>query len=358
MNNISAHSKAAKVYRIVQWASGRIGQSAMRATINHPQRELVGVYVHSKDKSGRDAGELCGVDPIGVKATCDIKDVIALKPDCVFYMQEGYNLDDMCSLLEAGINIITTRSEFFYPKLMDTQMRKRLESACKKGGASLFATGASPGFSSEYLPLTMAYLSRQIDCLTIDEFADIPASTTPEMITEGMGFGKPKPDEFNPHIIEHIAVGFKQSLGAVAEGLGLEIDDYEAGGEFSLANSPVTLPGGAVIETGTVAAMRITIAGKRAGTTLLQYRTNWYCSKDIDQDWELSENGWRLLIEGDTPMKVEITFPSSATSAKAFADQMSGLTGHPPVNAVPYVCEAAPGLLTHMDLPLILPTLG
>ena len=68
MNNIPAHNKT---YRVVQWAAGRIGQSAMRAVIGHPNLELVGVFVHSEEKDGRDAGELCGLDPIGVGAGHD-----------------------------------------------------------------------------------------------------------------------------------------------------------------------------------------------------------------------------------------------------------------------------------------------
>ncbi len=345
-----------KVYRVAQWAAGRIGRSAMRAVIRHPKMELVGLHVHSESKAGKDAGELAGVDPIGVAATRAMDDILALKPDCVLYMQEGYNVDDMCRLLEAGINLVTTRSEFFYAKTMDPQHRDKLEAACKKGNSSLFATGSSPGFSTAVLPMAMAYMSRRVDCLTIDEFADIPASTSPEMITNVMGFGKPAPEEFSKQILEHMAVGFAQSLGAVADGMGLTIDKFETSGEFALATEQVTLPGNVVLEKGTVAAMRITVAGLRNGKPAILFRPNWYCSKAIDKDWELAENGWRVLVEGDTPMKVDITYPRSTD--QPYADQMSGLTAHPAVNAIPYVCEAAPGIRNNVDLPLILPRLG
>lgn len=353
MNNIASN---AKTYRVVQWAAGRIGQSAMRAVIRHPGLELVGLHVHSQEKEGRDAGELCGLDPIGVKATRSMDDVIALKPDCVMYTQEGYNVDDMCRLLESGINLVTTRSEFFYAKMMDATLRERLESACSKGGASLFATGSSPGFSTAVLPMAMTYMSRRLDCLTIDEFADIPASTSPEMITNVMGFGHPPSEEFNQKILDHMSVGFAQSLGAIADGVGMKFDDFKVSGEFALANSPVELPGGARIEAGTMAAQRITIAAVRDGRPVMQFRVNWYCSRDIDQDWELGDNGWRVLVEGDTPMRVDIGFPRS--EEQSYADQMSGLTAHPVVNVVPYVCEAEPGIRTNVDLPFILPRLG
>ncbi len=339
-----------KVYRIVQWAAGRVGQSAMRAVIRHSHLELVGLHVHSPGKEGRDAGELCGLDPIGVRASRDIDTVIALRPDCVLYMPEGYDIDAICRLLEAGINVITTRSEFFYREGMDPGLRQRIEEACRKGQASLHATGSSPGFITEILPLALTVLSRRLDCLTIDEFADIPASTSPEMMTEVMGFGRPLPETFNQQMLDHVAVGFAQSLQAIADGFGLVIGRFETTGEFGKATSPVELPGGARIEKGMMAAQRITVAAMVDGRPALKFRANWYCSKDIDQHWEIGDNGWRVSVEGDTPIDVTISFPRTTTN---YADHMSGLTAHPAVNAIPYVCDAAPGILTNLDLPPI-----
>ncbi len=356
MNNTSANTPNDKTYRVAQWAAGRIGRSAMRATIRHPRLELVGLRVHSESKEGRDAGELCGLDPIGVKATRSMDDLIALKPDCVLYMPEGYDIDEMSRLLEAGINLITTRSEFFYAPAMDPDHRQRLEAACEKGGSSLFATGTSPGFSSVVLPMTMSYMSRRIDCLTVEEFADIPASTTPSMITDVMGFGQPEPEEFSQATLNHVSVGFAQSLRAVADGFGLTIDSFETTGEFALAKSAVTIPGGTVLEPGTVAGQRITVSAMSNGKPVLRFRVNWYCTKDLDQSWELNDNGWRVTVEGDTPMEVHISHPPS--TSQSFADQMSGLTAHPTVNAVATVCEAAPGIRSNVDLPPIMPRLA
>ena len=95
-----------KVYRVVQWATGVVGSSSLRAIIGHPKLQLVGHYVHSPEKDGRDSGELCGLDPVGVRATRSIDEIVALKPDCVLYMQEGTNVEDLCRLLAAGINAL------------------------------------------------------------------------------------------------------------------------------------------------------------------------------------------------------------------------------------------------------------
>ncbi len=44
-----------KKYKVVQWATGGMGKNCLRAVIDHPAMELVGVYVYGADKEGRDA---------------------------------------------------------------------------------------------------------------------------------------------------------------------------------------------------------------------------------------------------------------------------------------------------------------
>src|SRR4029077_2931645 len=70
-------------YEVVQWATGSVGASALRAIIEHPDLELVGVVVSDPAKEGRDAGELCGVEATGVLATRDGDALLGLAPDCV-----------------------------------------------------------------------------------------------------------------------------------------------------------------------------------------------------------------------------------------------------------------------------------
>lgn len=342
-------------YRVVQWATGKVGSRSLRGIISHPMLELVGLYVHSESKEGRDAGELCGLEPVGISATRSLDDIISVKPDCVLYMQEGFDLDDICRILEAGINIVTTRGEFFYPAKMDPQIRERTEAACRAGGSSIHATGSSPGFITEALPLVLTSLARRLDCLTIDEFAYIPASCSPEMIFDVMGYGRPPGTGFDPNLLTHMAQCFEQSLSLLANALSLELDSVEASGETATATDRIEIADGAFIEKGTVAAQRITVAGLRNGQPLLRFRANWYCATGIDPGWTLGETGWRVTVEGDTPFDISIKLPETAESV---AEQMGGYTGHRAVNAVPYVCAARPGIVTITDLPQIIARLA
>ena len=344
-----------KKYRVVQWATGRIGQSSLRELIRSPQFELVGVYVHSKDKDGRDAGELCGLPPVGIKATRDIDRLIALKPDCVVAVQEGSNVDDVCRFLEAGINIATSRVDYLEPDRMDPEVRRRTEAACRKGGASIHATGASPGFSSEALPLVVSSMSRRMDCMTIDEFADIPASCPDVQVVDGMGFGRSPGQEFDKHLLAHISHGFEQSVNVIAKGLGIALEGFDIFGETANARERFLLPGGTPIEKGMVAAQRITVSGMRGGKAVIRYRLNWYCTLEVDESWDLRRSGWRLLIEGETPIDVSVTFP---VAKEQLSTAMAGLTAYRVVNSVPFVCAAEPGIRTTVDLPTIVPMMG
>jgi hypothetical protein len=345
---------ANKTYKVVQWATGRIGETSLRELIRSPQMKLVGVYVHSEAKEGRDVGELCGLAPLGVKATRNIDKIIALKPDCVVANQEGANVDDVCRFLEAGINIATSRVDYLEPDRMNPEVRRRVEEACRKGGASIHATGASPGFSSEALPLVVTSMSRRMDCMTIDEFADIPASC-PDFQVAAMGFGRQPGQEFDPHLLEHISHGFTQSVNVIAKALNLPLDAIDVFGETANAKERFLLPGGTPIEKGTVAAQRITIAGVRDRRPVILYRLNWYCTTKVDQDWDLRRSGWRVLIEGETPIDVNVTFPVAGDKVSS---AMAAITAYRVINAVPYVCAAAPGICTTADLPTIVPRMS
>ena len=72
--------------RVVQWATGTVGSIALRSLIERPEFDLVGAYVYDKDKAGRDVGEIIGRPPVGVTATTNVEEIIALGADCVCHM--------------------------------------------------------------------------------------------------------------------------------------------------------------------------------------------------------------------------------------------------------------------------------
>ena len=184
--------------RVVQWTTGNVGRRSVIAITANPDLELVGCFAWGADKVGRDVGELCGIDPVGVTATDDVDALFALRPDCVVYNPKWPNVDEMVRILEAGINVVSTAA--FVNGRGNPAGRDRLVAACEKGQASMFGTGISPGFV-ELIGIATAGICDRIDKITIDEASDttlydspateLPAAAMPG--SSGSSIGRPKP---------------------------------------------------------------------------------------------------------------------------------------------------------------------
>jgi hypothetical protein len=354
MTSSTRSATATKRYRVVQWATGNVGSRSLRRAIEHPDLDVVGVWVNSAAKVGRDAGELAGLEPIGIKATNSMADVLALKPDCVLYMPHVCNFDEICQILESGSNIVTTRMELQNPAALDASICARVEAACQRGNSSIHATGSSPGFITEAMPIVLASIQRRLDSLSINEFADCSSRNSPEMLFGMMGFGK-QPGPASQGQLDHARGSFGPSLQLVATALRLPVDKVEVNGAQGVARKDVHIAAG-IVPAGTVAAMRTTVSCMRDGKPLISFTSTWFVSSDVDTSdgkvWAFRKpSGWHIVLQGDCPLDISVSFP---VAPENYADMTPGLTAHRPINAVPYVCDAPAGIRTTVDLPQII----
>ncbi|WP_327725398.1 dihydrodipicolinate reductase [Streptomyces europaeiscabiei] len=335
-------------YRVAQWATGNIGTRALRCVIEHPQYDLVGVHVHSAAKVGRDAGDLCGTGPTGVRTTGNIESILAAEPDCVLYMPapEGVRIDELCRLLASGANIVTVLTASDLPP----DVRRRIEAACDLGRTSLYATGSSPGWITEVLPLAVTALQRRLDHLTIEEFADMSTRDSPELLSQMFG-GDPAAMDLT-HLTARLKEGFGSSLRQLADGLSTPLDAITATASVAVAAKPAKISSGA-IETGTVAAWRFEVTGLRDGRPFMVIRPTWYVTRDLEPAWEVRDTGWHVVVEGDAPLDIDIR-----VATENYATVSPGYTAHIAVNAVPVVCAAPPGIRTTFDLPRMVANLA
>ena len=139
-------------------------------------------------------------------------------------------------------------------------------------------------------------------------------------------------------------------MRVVAEALGVPLDDVTGSGEAAVAAKTTEIAAGTV-QAGTIAAMRFEVSGRCQQRTVLRFRGCWYLTHDLDPAWALHDSGWHVRVEGDAPLDVSIRFPVSEEDYPAMTP---GLTAHRPVNAVPYVVAAAPGIRTSAELPQII----
>jgi hypothetical protein len=338
-------------YRVVQWATGNIGSRALREVIRHPALELVGVLVYDPAKDGVDAGLLCGEEPAGVVATTDREAIHALAADCVLYMPRALDIADVVALLEAGKNVVTTRGEFFAGGApLGDDARAHVRDACVRGASSVYSTGSSPGFVTDALPFALLSLQRHVESIEIEEFANLSRRDSPHLLFEQMGFGKPLAS-FDPKRAAYLLDAFGPALGVLAEAASRPVDAWNCVGEVAAARHATSIRAGE-LPAGSVAAQRTTIVGTSRGAEIVRFSANWYCTEDVDPAWDLRPTGWRVRVRGDAPLDVDLPFPIPLDDLASFTP---AYTANRPVNAIPYVCDAPPGILATADLPPFLP---
>jgi hypothetical protein len=346
-------------WRVVQWATGTAGSIALRALIRRPEFELVGVLVHSAAKEGCDAAELAGIDgKSGIFATRDAKALLALEPDCVSYMAHGETrarqcIDDYCQILDSGANVVTTSVPgLIYGPGFDAKSRERLERACHGGGSSLFCSGIEPGFAGDLLPLTLASMSESIESIRTQElfsYADYPVPTT---LFDVFGFGKPldhKPPLAHPGVIRS---AWGPPIQMLAAGLGVELEAIRE--TFEVAPAPRALDVAAGrIEAGTIGALRFETIGVVGGRDALVIEHVNRMHADVAPHWPSAarDGVYRVIIEGKPTLSCEL----AVGNPEDFSLQGMIATAMRAVNAIPYVCEAAPGLVSALELPLTAP---
>jgi hypothetical protein len=244
---------------------------------------------------------------------------------------------------------------FHDPESLDAQVRQRIEEACKRGSASLYSAGPSPGFITESIPLVLTTMERRLDLLKIEEFADMSdRGDSPEMFAL-LGFGGEPAADLVSGLEQITALHFGASLRQLANALGLPLDDVTSKATVATARTPVQTPAG-TFKAGTVAAWRFEISGIRAGKTLLQMIPTWWITADLEPDLNLpfEGQGWHVTVEGDVPLHVAIrfTWPTEEERARSANGNVNR-----PVNAVPDVCEAPPGILSTFKMPQMIPKL-
>ena len=344
--------------RVVQWSTGACGSIAVNAIGRRPDLELVGTWVHDPAKAGRDVGELAGGSPVGLKATDDAQALLALAPDCICYTAIGESrpedcIDDFCRILSAGINVVSTSVPgLIHPPAYDAEVVARLEAACRRGGVSFYMSGIEPGFVADHLVAMLTTGSSRIDSVRTQElfsYSDYPVAFT---MFEFMGFGKP---------LDHVCLleqpGVQTSIWGppvrmVADLLGVELETIRETFEKRVTPRPLDVAAGR-IEADTVGALRFETIGVVAGRDAIVIEHVNRMARDLAPDWPTAERDgvYRIEIEGSPKLRCEL----EVGTEQDFSDEGLVVTTMRAVNAIPYVCDARPGVIGASDLPLTVP---
>ena len=134
--------------RVAHLGTGATGREALKGILNHPDLELVSLWVTSPDKVGKDAGELVGRSPAGIIAVGSLDEALACEPGVLSYLGNGLGREaeavaEMAVALGRGVNVATTSLlNMLYPPAAPVRTRWRT-AGCRDCG---------PGVLSQHWP--------------------------------------------------------------------------------------------------------------------------------------------------------------------------------------------------------------
>jgi hypothetical protein len=332
-----------KPIRVIQWYTGDIAQHQMRLVAAHPTMELVGAFVYHDEKVGRDAGEIAGIGPVGVRATDDIAEMLSLDADCVLYNPPTERYDEIVPILASGANVISIMGGW-NPKHHASYAD--IADACEKGQSSLFGTGLNPGLSYE-LALLGSSICSDVESIYIKTCER--QSTLSPVFLEKFGFGRTEEELAGAeHGARAIFGNLHQITDLLCEGLGLAHDGHAFAHEYEPATRDYDEK--IIVRKGTMAGLIVKASTTCRDEPVATIELRFLLGTDYVSEAFLADapkQGWIDVDVRGTP--------GSRLTHEIYAEEkivMTRSTGTKAVNAIPFVCAAEPGLLSPLDFPL------
>jgi 4-hydroxy-tetrahydrodipicolinate reductase len=345
--------------RVAQIGTGNVGGHALTQLITDPRYELVGVWVSSAAKAGRDAAELVGLaDATGVQTTTDLDEILAAKPDCAVYTAMADNrlqeaLEDYRRILAAGVNVVGSGPVFLqYPwQVLPPELVDPIEEATRAGNSSLFVNGIDPGFANDLLPLALAGACQRIEQVRCMEIINYDTYDSATVMFDVMGFGKAL-DEL-PMLLQPgvLSLAWGSVVRQLAAGLGIELDEVNETYVREPAPEDFDIASGHIAK-GTAAALRFEVRGIKDGKVAVVLEHVTRLRDDLCPEWPqpAQEGGsYRIEITGEPNYALDLCL-SSANGDHNHAGLVA--TAARIVNAIPAVVAAEPGITTTLNLPL------
>lgn len=346
-------------YRVIQWATGAMGKTCLRAVIDHPAMELVGLYVYGEAKAGRDAGDIARRPPTGVIATRDVEEILALDADVVIHCARlappyGSHDAEILKLLAAGKNVISING-YSRAQHWTGARREALDAACAAGGTTLMAAGLNPGFAGEQLAVVASGVCSELDLIEVVESVDCRAVRNPDYVFKILGFGADPGavDANDPDWGPASSLNgmYAEVLSAMAEHLRLTLERIDTDHQVFPASEDLTIAAGPIAKGG-ISHVNWRWIGFVADKPTLVMSIHWYMETAHLAD--AHPPLWRIRIEGQPGVRLSVDMDKRADDPTPTSAEQLGVAGTV-INAIPIVCAAAPGLMTR---PLATPFRG
>ena len=323
--------------RAIQYGLGPIGSGAARHVVERAGLELVGGVDLDPAKVGKDVGEVIGLGrPLGFVVAEKLAQVLErAEADVVLHTTSSYFdlfKPQIIEILEAGLDIVSTSEELSFPWLAHPEEAAEIDAVAKRAGKTVLATGVNPGFIMDSLPLSLTAICQQVD--RIDVTRIINASTRRGPLQAKIGSGMTVADFETRMAAGRMGhVGLPESVGMVFHTLGKKLARYESSVEPVVADRLVKTDYFEV-QPGQVRGLKQVARGY---TDEGAFMTLTFVAA-----LEAEDEGDTIKITGLPNLEVKLKGTNGDIATVAIA-----------VNAIRRVKEAAPGLVTMRDLPIV-----
>jgi 2,4-diaminopentanoate dehydrogenase len=349
--------------KVLVWGPGGLGTVCIREISMLKEFELVGVYAYSAAKHGVDAGTLVGLPPLGIKASNNAAEMLAVDCDVVLYTARDLatfnNDDEILRLLAAGKNLVTALPYHYMHVTRPPEYVAKVEAACKQGSSVFHATGVNPDLVGERLLLALTGLCNDVRHVKMQENWDV-SFLEPETF-KVCGYGEsPEVARQSPVVLAISGNFVKQGLMAWAETMGVTYERVTVENDYPVAAKDLT-HGSLVVKKGTVCCITTRMCGYLKGQTkpFMTVEVNWAITHDSLPPGVEKVQGWVLTIDGRPSLRTVIDIKSDFATGERFivpGDKRTEAGYHAVVatllKAVPKVMKAPPGILKPLGTPI------
>jgi len=321
---------------VMQIGLGPIGIAVSRLLMQKPNWHIVAAIDTDPAKQGRDLGDVVGLSQqLGIRINAELPALDSHDIDVAFLTTVSTFpevLPTVEALVQAGIDVVASTEELFYPYYRYADQAHALDKLAKQHGVSILGTGINPGFIMDTLVLTLTGVCQQITRIAVTRVVN--ASSRRLSLHRKIGVGL-TPEAFAQESSQrHVGlVGLVDSVAFLATVLQWPISDVKERFVPVIAHKPIVLAQRR-IEAGQVCGVRHLAKGISNGKEVISLDLRLYLDADNPRD--------TIYIEG-TP-----TLESTIKSTEMGDGAAAGLL----VNMSPLVRQARAGLLTMLDLPL------
>jgi 2,4-diaminopentanoate dehydrogenase len=236
---------AVAMIRVIQVGVGPLGRQIVRYILERDGLELVGVVDTDPSVRGRDAGEVCGVGPLGLPIAGSLDEARLNAADAadVAVLATVSSIEKLVPQVEAaaraGLDIVSTCEELSYPWKRHATAAATIDRACREHGVACLGTGVNPGYLMDYLPSVFTSIAQRVDRIEVERVQDASSRRVPFQQKIGAGLTHA---EFEANraagTLRH--VGLPESVDMIAQAMGWELDDATETLEPVLAERDIT----------------------------------------------------------------------------------------------------------------------